>query len=99
MSRLAGLGATCVSFLETGRRPDPQVSTLVAVARVYGVTLDWLVLGRGPAFHGAPDVQVRVRSPEARALVAAAIAKSRARLARSAKTAANDNAAAAQEAA
>ena len=86
VSRLAGLGTTYLSLLESNLRPDPRASTLVAVARVYGVTIDWLVCGTQPAFRGRPRVDPEATQHEdrARALVRAAVAAQRA---------ANDNAA------
>lgn len=50
----AGLSWAAVAQIETGRRPDPRLSTLVALARALGVALDDLV-GRT---HARPSQSV-----------------------------------------
>ena len=41
-----GVAINTVACLEGGRLPD--LTTVVKVSELFGVTLDWLVLGRGP---------------------------------------------------
>lgn len=93
IARLAGLRpASHLSVIESGGRPDPRVSTVARIARVYGVTIDWLVVGRGPAFQAAPTLNPRTRKDRRAAaeLVRAAVEAARA---------ANDNARSTPEAA
>lgn len=47
LSGLAGVAAGHVALLESGEREHPRSDTLVALARVLGVSLDWLVSGNG----------------------------------------------------
>lgn len=47
LDRLAGLGEGHTSLIETGRRKNISTETAASIARVLGVSLDWLVLGRG----------------------------------------------------
>lgn len=62
-ARAARLGTlTYLSQLEHGRRPDPHVSTVVALARAYGVTVDWLATGEGPAVAGRPRLALNASS-------------------------------------
>jgi transcriptional regulator with XRE-family HTH domain len=44
---LAGLSRGAVSMIESGHRPDPNSSTVVALAGVLGVSLAWLLGGEG----------------------------------------------------
>lgn len=39
---------THVSLIESGVRESPQADTLEKLARVLGITLDWLIAGTGP---------------------------------------------------
>jgi len=77
---------TYLSQLEHGHRPDPHVSTVVALARAYGVTVDWLATGTGTAVAGRPRLVLDAESRAAQRAIRAAFER------------ANDNAAA-QEAA
>lgn len=49
---LAEVGVTftraIIANLETGRRDDLKLREIVALAYVFGVALDWLILGSGP---------------------------------------------------
>jgi transcriptional regulator with XRE-family HTH domain len=50
LSTLAGLDSpTHVGLLEAGRRKKPAATTLVGIARVFGVSVEWLVDGTPPA--------------------------------------------------
>jgi transcriptional regulator with XRE-family HTH domain len=49
LSLRAGLDANTLSQIERERRRDPQVSSVAALAVTLGLSLDWLVLGRGAA--------------------------------------------------
>ncbi len=51
---LAGLSKGAVSMIESGNRPDPSGSTVAALARVLGVSADWLLSGTEPG----PDTDV-----------------------------------------
>jgi transcriptional regulator with XRE-family HTH domain len=48
LARLSGLARSHVQLLESGARSTPQTDTALALARVLGVSLDWLVRGIGP---------------------------------------------------
>lgn len=48
LDRLAGLTEGHTSAIETGNRPNVEARTAAALARVLGVSLDWLVTGTGP---------------------------------------------------
>ncbi len=50
------------AMLEGGARKDPGIDMAVEYAELYGVTLDWLVRGKG-----SPPSPVRVRGSVARA--------------------------------
>ncbi len=45
--RLAGLAESHSYLLEQRKHENVTAVTLIALARVYGVSLDWLALGRG----------------------------------------------------
>lgn len=49
LDRLAGLGEGHVSMIESGRRPRIEAGTAEALARVLGLSLDWLLAGSGKA--------------------------------------------------
>jgi len=49
LDRLAGLSECHTQHIETGRRPNPETATIAPLARVLGVSLDWLIAGNGPA--------------------------------------------------
>ena len=81
IARLAGLRPEQhLSILEAGKRRDPRTSTVVRMARVYGVTVDWLATGEGVAFIHAPALNPRARKDRkaAAALVRAAVESARA---------------------
>lgn len=89
-ARAAGFPApTQWSLLESSGR-DPRLSTILRVAQAFGVNIEWLATGGGPAFRLHPDLDLRSRAGRkaAAAIVQAALA-----------AAANDNAAASTEAA
>jgi transcriptional regulator with XRE-family HTH domain len=48
--RQTGLAKQTVLNLEKGHRP-PDLGTVLRVVKVFGVTLDWLVFGKGPKFR------------------------------------------------
>lgn len=48
LGKLAGLSGGVVSMIESGNRKDPSGSTVAALARVLGVTADWLLTGSEP---------------------------------------------------
>lgn len=50
---LAGLSKGAVSMIESGNRPDPSGSTVAALAKVLGVSADWLLSGTEPG----PEVE------------------------------------------
>jgi transcriptional regulator with XRE-family HTH domain len=47
LDKLAGLTPGHTASIEAGRRPNPSVRTVLALARVLGVTCDWLIDGSG----------------------------------------------------
>ena len=47
MSILAGLSRNHLGLLESGQRYDPDTTTIEELARVYGVSMDWLWRGIG----------------------------------------------------
>jgi transcriptional regulator with XRE-family HTH domain len=49
LANAAGLSMAVVSQLEQGLRADPRTSTLVALAKALGVTVDALAVGPGEA--------------------------------------------------
>lgn len=69
LDKLAGLTPCHISLIESGRRPNPESETLRAIASVLGVSLDWLVLGKGDPPR--PE-DVRAAVERARAAVPAA---------------------------
>ncbi len=44
----AGLSKAIVSMLEGGQRENPHVNTVSAIAKVLGVSVEWLISGIGP---------------------------------------------------
>jgi transcriptional regulator with XRE-family HTH domain len=48
LGRLAGTSLAYPSLIESGVRPRVGSDVLVGLARVLGVTLDWLASGTGP---------------------------------------------------
>jgi transcriptional regulator with XRE-family HTH domain len=48
--RQTGLAKQTVLNLEKEYRP-PNLGTILRVSKVFGVTLDWLVTGKGPKFR------------------------------------------------
>ena len=71
LDALAGLGRGHVSMIETGRRPNLEAKTAVALASVLGVTTDWLLTGEGKA-PTKRAVHAAVERARAAALAAAA---------------------------
>lgn len=51
VSDLAGLATSTAGHLLTGRRKDPAADTVVALARLFGVTTDYLLTGSGSWSH------------------------------------------------
>jgi transcriptional regulator with XRE-family HTH domain len=49
LATLAGLSMSAVSLVEQGKKPDPRLSTAVAIADALGVTVDELI---GPRTKG-----------------------------------------------
>lgn len=47
LDRLAGLGEGHVRLIETGERPRIESATAMKLAATLGVSLDWLIAGRG----------------------------------------------------
>lgn len=47
ISALAGLAPSHVGYLETTAGANPEVKTIAAIARVFGVTTGWLMSGEG----------------------------------------------------
>jgi transcriptional regulator with XRE-family HTH domain len=65
LSRLAGLSAAHVRLIETDQKPGAAGTTLLRIADVLGVTVDWLIAGKGES----PDADhVRQSVTDARAL-------------------------------
>ncbi len=48
LGKLAGLSGGVVSMIESGNRKDPSGSTVAALAKVLGVSADWLLTGAEP---------------------------------------------------
>lgn len=69
LDKLAGLTPCHISLIESGRRPNPESETLRAIAGVLGISLDWLVLGKGETPH---EEDVRASVDRARASLPAA---------------------------
>ena len=49
LDRLAGLHQGHVWAIESGHRPNIETDTCIALAKVLGVSLDWLLTGEGDA--------------------------------------------------
>lgn len=47
LARAAGLSQRHIGFLESGERDNPELRTLVAIAKALGVPLGWLAAGEG----------------------------------------------------
>jgi len=69
VARLTNLSPKTVEFFSSGRRSNPTAETARAVARAFGVSLDWLLAGEGEL----PD-QTRVRLAVASIIDPASIA-------------------------
>lgn len=48
LAELAGLSPSHITLIESGRRPRVHASTAAALCEVLGLSLDWLVSGKGP---------------------------------------------------
>ncbi len=48
LSLAAGLSSRLVGMIERGSRPNPELSTVTAIAGVLDVKMGWLVSGEGP---------------------------------------------------
>lgn len=44
----AGLDRGAIRLIEEGKRKNPQVDTVALLARILGVTTDWLISGIAP---------------------------------------------------
>lgn len=66
LDRLAELGEGHVSMIETNRRPNIEARTATRLARVLGVSLDWLLGGSGPA-PSPSEVTAAVKAARRRA--------------------------------
>lgn len=64
LSELAELSSRLVGMIERGDRPNPELSTVQAIAKVLGVRVGWLASGEGPEPEPA-DVEAAVREAEA----------------------------------
>ena len=64
ISAVAGLSPSHVGYLETTAHANPEARTLEALARVFGVTVGWLLNGEGKP----PTAEGVRRSVAARAL-------------------------------
>ena len=62
LARLAGLSASHVRFIEANKKPGAAGTTLHGIAEVLGITVDWLIAGKGES--PKPD---HVRAAVARA--------------------------------
>lgn len=49
VASLSGLSPQAINFLGSGSRDNPTLKTLRGIAGVFGVSLDWLANGVGPA--------------------------------------------------
>lgn len=49
LSKLAGVSRGLVSSIETGTTTRPQITTLMAIANVFGVSCEYLLNGEGAA--------------------------------------------------
>lgn len=70
-SELAGTARASVGFILTGKIQNPTVAVLDAIARVFDVSLDWLVRNQGempPAEHIRTAVErARAKKPPRKA--------------------------------
>ena len=64
LSRLIGKAPSYIGLLESGRRHHPRADTLELIASVLGVSIDWLVSGRG---RGPSSASVRAAVERAKA--------------------------------
>jgi len=70
---LAGVTVSVAAMIERGHIHRPAADILAALACVLGISLDWLILGKGEAPSGArvkAAVEAARRTPEAPALAA-----------------------------
>jgi transcriptional regulator with XRE-family HTH domain len=65
LSELAGLARGHVALLEAGKRPNLGVFTIAPIARVLGVSLDWLIAGKGEP-PPASTIQAAVKRARSR---------------------------------
>lgn len=72
LDRLSTLGMGHVSMIESGRRPNIEGATAVKLARVLGVSVDWLLTGEG---DDPTADQVRAAVERARSAAASDIPK------------------------
>lgn len=49
LGELAELSGSGVRFIEIGKRVDPRLNSIRSIARVFRVSLDWLIEGEGDA--------------------------------------------------
>jgi transcriptional regulator with XRE-family HTH domain len=73
LDRLAGLASAHSSHIERGVKKSISVDTAIGLARVLGISLDWLLTGAGdePSFRRVADavdqaeaiVEARAKSP------------------------------------
>lgn len=66
LSSLAGLSPAHVALIERGSRPNITVTTAMAIARVFGVSVEYLVAGEGPAPSPDDVVAAIARARETR---------------------------------
>ncbi len=67
LAKLADTAEALIGMIEAGAVQNPRLDTIKGIARVLGVTLDWLMSGTGPA----PKVRATTAAVErARAAVA-----------------------------
>jgi transcriptional regulator with XRE-family HTH domain len=71
LCRLAGTNENQISLIERGLRNNIEIETAEAIADVFGVTLDWLMRGRGK-IPSASEVIVTAGTSAARKKLGAA---------------------------
>lgn len=64
VAETAGIAHSLVSFIEHGERLDPRASTAIALGRVFGVSVEWLVEGKGdpPTKEGVVAAYAQARA-------------------------------------
>src|SRR3990167_5017848 len=62
LGALAGLAEAHVGAIERGTIARPSAATLSAIARVLGVSLDWLIDGRGELAHVCEQIDAARRT-------------------------------------